>query len=72
MDDDGIFGPVGLLADNVDKLQDALDGIHRGDAMIWPRSVVEMEDVPRLISLWEVEAFTVNIVSELRCVPQVR
>lgn len=51
VDDDGVFGPVGLLADDMDELQDALDGIYRGDAVIRPWGVVQVEDVLTLISL---------------------
>lgn len=51
MDDDGVFGPAGLLPDDVDELQDALDGVDRGDAVVGPRGVVQMEDVLRLVSL---------------------
>lgn len=51
MDHDGIFGPVGLLSDNMDKLQDAFNGVDGGDAVIWPGRVVEVQDVPTLVSL---------------------
>lgn len=51
MDDDGVFGPVGLLPDDVDKLQDALDGVDGGNAVIRPRCVVQMQDVLRLVRL---------------------
>lgn len=51
MDYDGVFGPVGLLTDDVDELQDAFDGVDRGDAVIRPRGVVQVEDVLSLISL---------------------
>lgn len=51
MDYDGVFGPVGLLTDDVDELQDALDGVHCGDAVIRPRGVVQMEDVLSLVGL---------------------
>lgn len=51
MDYDGVFGPVGLLADDEDELQDAFDGVDCGDAMIWPRGVVQVEDVLTLVSL---------------------
>lgn len=51
MDYDGVFGPVGLLTDDVDELQDAFDGVDRGDAVIRPRGVVEVEDGLSLISL---------------------
>lgn len=51
MDHDGLFGPVGLLTDNVDKLQDAFDGVDRGDAVVGPGRVVEVQDVPTLVSL---------------------
>ena len=51
MDYDGVFGPVGLLADDVDKLQDAFDGVDCGDAVIRPRGVVQVEDVLTLVSL---------------------
>lgn len=59
MDHERLFGPVGLLANNVDKLQDAFDGIDSGDAVIWPGRVVEVQDVPTLVSLQE--------ETELRC-----
>ena len=48
---DGVFGPVGLLADNVDELQDALDGVDRGHAVVGPGRVVEVQHVLRLVSL---------------------
>ena len=51
MHDDGVFGPVGLLADDVDELQDALDGVDRRDAVVRPRGVVQVEDVLDLVSL---------------------
>lgn len=51
MDYDGVFGPVGLLTDNVDELQDAFNGVDCGDAMIRPRGVVQVEDVLTLIGL---------------------
>lgn len=51
MDDDGVFGPVGLLPDDVHKLQDALDGVDSGNAVIRPRGVVQMQDVLRLVRL---------------------
>lgn len=51
VNDDGVFGPVGLLANDVDKLQDAFDGVDRGDAVIWPRSVVQVEHVLTLVGL---------------------
>lgn len=51
VDDDGVFGPVGLLPNDVDKLQDAFNGVDRGDAVIWPRSVVEVEHVLTLVGL---------------------
>lgn len=51
MDDDGIFGPVGLLTDDEDKLQDALDGVDRGDTVVRPRGVVQVQDVLTLIRL---------------------
>lgn len=51
VDDDGVFGPVGLLANDVDKLQDAFDGVDRGDAVIRPRSVVQVEHVLTLVGL---------------------
>ena len=49
--DDGVFGPVGLLTHDVDELQDALDGVHRGHAVVRPRGVVQVEDVLRLVGL---------------------
>lgn len=51
MDHDGLFGPAGLLTDDVDKLQDALDGVDGGDAVVGPGRVVEVQDVPALVSL---------------------
>jgi len=51
VDDDGVFGPVGLLTDDVDELKDALDGVDRGDAVIRPGGVVQMEDVLSLVGL---------------------
>lgn len=51
VDHDWFFGPVGLLTHNVDKLQDAFDGVDGGDAVIRPGCVVEVEDVPTLVSL---------------------
>ena len=52
MDYNRVFGgPVGLLPDDVDELQDALDGVDRGDAVIRPGGVVEVEDVLSLICL---------------------
>lgn len=51
VDDDGVFGPVGLLPDDVDELQDALDGVDRGNTMIRPRRVVQVEDVQGLVRL---------------------
>lgn len=51
MDYNGVFGPVGLLTDDVDELQDALDGVHCGDAVIRPRGVVQVEDVLAFIDL---------------------
>lgn len=51
MDHDGLFGPVGLLSDDMDKLQNALDGVDGGDAVIRPGRVVEVQDVPTLVSL---------------------
>ena len=48
---DGVFGPVGLLAHNVDELQDALDGVDRGHAVVGPGRVVQVQHVLRLVSL---------------------
>lgn len=42
---DRVFGPVGLLADDVHELQDALDGVDRGHAVVRPGRVVEVQDV---------------------------
>lgn len=42
MDHHGVSGPAGLLTDDVDKLQDALDGVDRGDAVVGPRGVVQV------------------------------
>lgn len=51
MHHDGLFGPAGLLTDDMDKLQDAFDGVDGGDAVIWPGRVVEVQDVPTFIGL---------------------
>lgn len=51
VDNDGPFGPVHLLPDNLHELQDVLDGIDRGDSMIWPRRVVQVQHILALISL---------------------
>lgn len=51
VDHDGVFGPVGLLTHDVDELQDALDGVDGGDAVVRPGRVVQVEHVPTLIRL---------------------
>lgn len=51
VDYDGVSGSVGLLTDDQDELQDALDGVDCGDAVVWPRGVVQMEDVLGLVGL---------------------
>lgn len=45
------FSPVDLLPDDLHKLQDALDGIHRGHAVVRPGRVVKMQHVLCLICL---------------------
>lgn len=51
VDHDRLLGPVGLLPHDVDELQDAFDGVDRGDAVVGPGRVVQVEDVPTLIRL---------------------
>lgn len=51
VDDDGVFGPVRLLPDDVDELQNAVDGVDSGDAVVRPGGVVQMDDVLSLVCL---------------------
>lgn len=67
VDYDGVFGPVGLLTDDVNKLQDALDGVDRGDAVIRPRGVIQMEDVLSLVGLWGQRRFISLVWSSNIC-----
>jgi len=47
----GVSGLVGLLAHDVHELQDALDGVDRGHAVVGPGRVVQVQHVLTLVGL---------------------
>lgn len=48
---DGPFRPRGVPPNDLHELQDALDGVNRGDPVVGPGRVVHVKDVLRLVRL---------------------
>lgn len=51
MNDQRLLGAVGLLANNENKLQNALNGVDSRHTMVRPRGVVKVQHVLALVGL---------------------